>query len=252
MKGHKVRARRAGSGGVGVLAGSRWTLGICCQWIQRYLHRWAKKCPVWKLSSFAFLLFSFLMQNRVPFLLSRKKQAELIAFPSQLQAQDVSSLSLCTQTPLSLVLVLSGGGVLRPGSNPCLYLIFPLLYHIWFLIDPQSFPTELLISTETSSLLLALPNVTDYLYLPYPIKPGLNSAVATLLAHCYSQSPKGYCGRAISATCSTCNAKSTVFLIKGFLPEDVAGGFQPQSQDSKQAEPDFFFVPWRITDVLVG
>jgi len=34
--------------------------------------------------------------------------------------------------------------------------------------------------------------------------------------------------------------RAQFFLIKGFPPEDVAGGFQPQSQDTKQAEPDTF------------
>lgn len=84
MRGHRVRACEVGSVGVGVLVGSRWTFQICCQWIQRYLHRWSKNSPVWKFSCFPFFLNT---EQAILLLSGKKRRAELIAFPDQLQAK---------------------------------------------------------------------------------------------------------------------------------------------------------------------
>lgn len=55
MRGHRVRACEIGSLGLGGSVEYRQIFQICCQWIQRYLHRWSRNSPVCKFSCFPFI-----------------------------------------------------------------------------------------------------------------------------------------------------------------------------------------------------
>lgn len=176
------------------------------------------------LSIFLLLLFWNVRQD--DFLPSRKKQGEMIAFPNRLQAQNASPLSLCTQKP-----GLSGDGILRPGSNPCLFLFSLCCTAGLFSCASAEFCHW---SSNIHGDLLLVINTPKCDRICVCLTPS-NQGYILLLAHCSRIATVGHCKGIIEGQrqlheviqCKERRVGFFFFLIKGFLSKCVPGGFQP-------------------------